>query len=132
MSWLLHKQCCDEHWGTHVSFPSGFLSVYAQQWDCWIIRQAFLSLLAILWNSVFRCLYLPFSPLLFTSLLFTVFVRPLQTAILLFCISFHGDGLDPCLLYNVTNLMKGPAFTEYFLTLFVRVCAQLRKPYISS
>ena len=22
-----------------VSFPSGFLSVYAQQWDCWIIRQ---------------------------------------------------------------------------------------------
>ena len=27
------------HWGTRVSFPSGFLSVYAQQWDCWIIRQ---------------------------------------------------------------------------------------------
>ena len=21
-------------WGTRVSFPSGFLSVYAQQWDC--------------------------------------------------------------------------------------------------
>ena len=34
-----YKQCCDEHWGTRVSFPSGFLSVYAQQWDCWIIRQ---------------------------------------------------------------------------------------------
>ena len=31
------KQCCNEHWGTPVSFPSGFLSVYAQQWDCWII-----------------------------------------------------------------------------------------------
>ena len=30
---------CDEHWGTRVSFPSGFLSVYGQQWDCWIIRQ---------------------------------------------------------------------------------------------
>ena len=28
----------DIHWGTRVSFPSGFLSVYAQQWDCWIIR----------------------------------------------------------------------------------------------
>ena len=27
-----HKQCCDEHWGTCVSFHSGFLSVYAQQW----------------------------------------------------------------------------------------------------
>ena len=34
-----YKQCCDEHWGTRVSFPSGFLGVYAQQWDCWIIRQ---------------------------------------------------------------------------------------------
>ena len=34
-----YKQCCDEHWGTRVSFPSGFLSVYTQQWDCWIIRQ---------------------------------------------------------------------------------------------
>ena len=31
------KQCCDEHWGTCVSFNSGFLSVYAQQWDCWVI-----------------------------------------------------------------------------------------------
>ena len=35
------KQCCDEHWDTPVSFPSGFLSVYAQQWDCWIIRQLY-------------------------------------------------------------------------------------------
>ena len=29
-----YKQCCDEHWGTRVSFNSGFLGVYAQQWDC--------------------------------------------------------------------------------------------------
>ena len=36
-----YKQCCDEHWGTCVSFPSGFLSVYAQQWDCWIIRHVY-------------------------------------------------------------------------------------------
>ena len=33
------KQCCNEHWGTCVSFNSGFLSVYAQQWDWWVIRQ---------------------------------------------------------------------------------------------
>ena len=33
------KQCCDEHWGTCVSFRSGFLSVYAQEWDCWVIWQ---------------------------------------------------------------------------------------------
>ena len=35
----------------------------------WSLRKAFLSLLAILWNSAFRCLYLSFSPLPFTSLL---------------------------------------------------------------
>ena len=29
-----YKQCCDEHWGTRVSFNSGFRGVYAQQWDC--------------------------------------------------------------------------------------------------
>ena len=34
-----YKQCCDEHWGTHVSFNSGVLDVYAQQWACWVIRQ---------------------------------------------------------------------------------------------
>ena len=33
------KQYCDEHWGTHVSFNSGFLGVYAQQWDSWVIWQ---------------------------------------------------------------------------------------------
>ena len=24
------KQCCDEHWGTRVSFNFGFVGVYAQ------------------------------------------------------------------------------------------------------
>ena len=33
-----------------------------------------------------------------------LFVRPPQTAILLFAFLFHGDGLDPCLPYNVMNL----------------------------
>ena len=37
----------------------------------WSLKKAFLSLLAILWNTAFRCLYLSFSPLLFASLLFT-------------------------------------------------------------
>ena len=37
----------------------------------WSLRQAFLSLLVILWNSAFRCLYLSFCPLLFASLLLT-------------------------------------------------------------
>ena len=34
---VIINQCFNEHWGTHVSFNSGFLSVYAQQWDCWVI-----------------------------------------------------------------------------------------------
>ena len=34
-----YRQCCDEHWGTCVSFISGFLSIYAQEWDCWVIWQ---------------------------------------------------------------------------------------------
>ena len=33
------KQCCNEHWGTCVYFSSGFLSEYAQQWDCWVLWQ---------------------------------------------------------------------------------------------
>ena len=37
----------------------------------WSLRKAFLSLLDILWNTAFRWAYLSFSPLLFTSLLFT-------------------------------------------------------------
>ena len=41
----------------------------------WSLRKAFLSLLAILWNSAFRYLYLSFSPLLFASLLFTVICK---------------------------------------------------------
>ena len=52
------------------------------------IKKASLCLLAILWNSAFRYLCLSFSPLLFTSLLSQLFLRPPQTAILLFCISF--------------------------------------------
>jgi len=41
----------------------------------WSLRKAFLSLLAILWNSAVRCFYLSFSPLLFTSLLFTAICK---------------------------------------------------------
>ena len=38
-------------------------------------RKAFLSLLALLWNSAFRCIYLSFSPLPFTSLLFSAICK---------------------------------------------------------
>ena len=31
--------------GTRVSFNSGFLGVYAWQWDCWVIRQFYFQFL---------------------------------------------------------------------------------------
>ena len=42
----------------------------------WSLRKAFLSLLAILWNSTFSWVYLSFSPLLFASFLFTDSFKP--------------------------------------------------------
>ena len=41
----------------------------------WSLRKAFLSLLAILWNSAFKWVYLSFSSLPFTSLLFTAICK---------------------------------------------------------
>ena len=49
-------------------FPSLLFSCISLHWS---LRKAFLSLLAILWNSTFKWVYLSFSPLPFTSLLFT-------------------------------------------------------------
>ena len=64
----------------------------------WLLRKAFLSHLALLWSSAFKWVYLFFSPLVLASLLFTaickvitlhyITLRPPQTVILLFCISF--------------------------------------------
>ena len=65
------------------------------------------NLLRSLWNSALGWIYLSFSPLPFASLLFTA-IRKASSDLLLrpqFCLcAFLGDGLDPCLLYNVTNL----------------------------
>ena len=41
----------------------------------WLLRKAFLSLRAVLWNSAFQWLYLSFSPLLLASLLFTAICK---------------------------------------------------------
>ena len=48
-----------------------FSSIYSH----WSLRKAFLSLLAILWNSAFKWEYLFLSPLLFASLLFTAICK---------------------------------------------------------
>ena len=41
----------------------------------WSLRKAFLSLLVILWNSAFRWIYVSFSPLPFTSLLYSAICK---------------------------------------------------------
>ena len=45
-----------------------------------------------------------FSPLPLASLLFSAICKPPQTIILHFAFLFLRDGLDHCLLYNITNL----------------------------
>jgi len=54
----------------------------------WSLRKAFLSLLAILWKAALKYVYLSFSPLPFTSHLFSAILRLPQTSIFSFCISF--------------------------------------------
>ena len=61
------------------------------------MRKAFLSLLAILWNSTFRCLYHSFSPLLFASLLFTAICKasprqPFCFFCISYCFNWIGEG----------------------------------------
>ena len=51
-------------------------------------KKAFLSLLAILWNSAFICFYLSFSPLPFSSLLFLALCKASSDNHLPSCISF--------------------------------------------
>ena len=53
-------------------FPILLLSSISLHWS---LRKAFLSLLAILWNSAFRCFYLSFFPFPFSSLLFSAICK---------------------------------------------------------
>ena len=69
-----------------------------------LIPEEGLSLLAILWNSAFKWVYLSFSPLLFASLLFTALCKASSDSHFAFLHFFLGDDLDPYLLHDVTNL----------------------------
>ena len=53
-------------------FPISLFSSISLHWS---LRKAFLSLLAILWNSAFKWVYLSFSPLLLVSLLFSAICK---------------------------------------------------------
>ena len=85
-----------------LGFPILFFPSISLHWS---LRKAFLSLLAILWNSAFKWEYLYFSLLLFTSLLFSAICKSSSESHFCLCaLLFLRDGLDPCFLYNVTNL----------------------------
>ena len=66
----------------------------------WSLRKAFLSLLAILWNSAFRWVYLSFSPLPFSSVQFSC--------------SVMSDSLRPCELQHARPPCPSPTpeFTQ--------------------
>ena len=68
-----------------------------------LLRKAFLSLLAILWNSVFKWVYLSFSPLPFTSLLFTAISKASLDSHFAF---FHFFFLEMALIL-VSCIMSG-------------------------
>jgi len=67
----------------------------------WSLRKAFLSLLTSLWNSAFKWVYLPFSPLPFTSLFSAICKASSDSHFAFFAFLFLGDGLDHCFLYSV-------------------------------
>ena len=89
-----------------------FLCIFHLKW---------ISYLSLLFSGTLHSdVYFSFSPLPFSSLslslsffFFQLFLRPPQTTILPFSISFLGDGFDHHLLYNVTNLC--PQFFKHFI-----------------
>ena len=96
-----------------------FSSIYLH----WSLRKAFLPLLAILWNSAFRCLYLSFPPLLLASLLFTAICKASPGShFAFFAFLFHRDGLDPC-LHLCPNVSSGYVHHLWHLSSFSRSLA---------
>ena len=61
----------------------------------WSLRKAFFYLFAALWNSVSKWVYLSFSPLPFTSLLFTAICKASSDSHFAFLHLFHGLVLIP-------------------------------------
>ena len=90
-------------------FPILLFSSISLHWSLW---KTFSSLLAILWNSAFKWVYLSFSPLPLASLLFSAICKASSDnhfAILHF---FRGgDGFDHCPLYNVRTSIHSSSGT---------------------
>ena len=69
----------------------------------WSLRKAFLPLLAILWNSAFTWEYLSFSPLPFTSCLFSAICKASSGSHFCLLAFLFLEGFGHHLLYNVTD-----------------------------
>ena len=89
----------------------------------WLLRKVFLFLLAILWNSAFRCLYLSFSSLLFTSLLFTAICKASSDRHFAF---FHFVSMGMVLI-PVSCTMSWTSVHSSSGTLSIRLCQQIWK-----
>ena len=85
---------------TSLIFHILFFSSISLQWP---LRKAFLSLLAILWNSGLKWVYLSFSPLPFISFLFSSICKPSLDNYFTFLCFFFLETVLIRLLYKVIN-----------------------------